>query len=135
MLSYNFIIEISEMGGQMPFIHFNAVQHSFLKQLVYTQKLQTSKGVKIVLAKIENVLNGTTGIEEIWETECELPCYLEIRKEISIIGDAYAQSDDLEFKVNTNELKIMFEKWLKFLQKYENNEIPNLKYDFKAQYF
>lgn len=130
---YYFTIEIAVDGKQMPYINFALIQHSFLQQLVYTQNLQTSNGVKAALLKIENVLSTKVEVEEIWNIEYEAPCYLEIRNDVSIIGDAISQNVDLLYKVKTADLKIMFENWLGFLLKYENNEIPYLVYNFSSR--
>ena len=115
-------VSVYKDGRRHPVLHVYPPEYEELGGLVVTGFYNKSEKVGEVVEEIKKVISGATNSFQFgseWNS-------IRLNKKDSIVENSYEYFEP--FTLPTTEILILMEKWLDFLNAYENGEIPGLPY-------
>ncbi len=125
--TYSFNISVDENGNQIPCMNFYTTELMFMNNLVVDFEMMNSNDISELIKNIEDVIYEK---KEEFTIDSQEAAFISVKKNFSTLEDLLDFDEEGKIiEVKTLDLLNLFTEWNLFLKKYENNEIPNLKYN------
>jgi hypothetical protein len=128
---FGYSVSVNENGKQFPGFRFYEPSLESLNYLSGQIEFVFSKNVKEVMENVKRVMTEKLKKYYVAEEMVSVHIYKDTTK-ISEYNKYWPDNKVEENEFPTSDFLFFLEEWYTFLVKYENNEIPNLKYAFHS---